>query len=242
MTKPGPHTGRKGVIGKTRAQLTKSKNQLRKSAMEDLTIPSNRRRAIIHFQIHDHASLRIFWANFAQVAEGVFRGNHPGRRRLEHYAKRGITTIINLRGASHSPHYAFEEEACRDLNLTLINNELTARSAPSRESLQSLIKVFRTTQKPFLFHCKSGADRSSLAAAIYLLVFCDVDIATARKQFSIRFIHFKWTKTGVLDHILDHYEAAWQGSGILFEDWIETTYDPAEIQASFDRRRKAFLR
>ena len=210
--------------------------------MEDLTIPSNRRRAMVHFQIHDHATLRIFWSNLAEIAPGVFRANHPARRRFEQYAARGIKSIVNLRGASHSPHYAFEVEACRDLGLTLIDNELTARSAPSKESLQSLIEVFRTTQKPFLFHCKSGADRSSLAAAIYLLVFCDTDIAKARKQFSIRFIHFKWTKTGVLDHILDHYETAWRDSGILFEDWINTTYDPAEIQASFDGRRKAFLR
>ena len=230
------------MISRARAHLTKAKHQLRQSAMEDLTVPANRRRALLHFQLHDHASLRLLWSNFATVAPGVFRANHPDRRRLEKYAARGIKTIIHRRGASHSPHYAFEAEACRDLGLTLIDNEMTARSAPSRESILSLIRIFRDTPKPYLMHCKSGADRSSLAAAIYLLVFCGASVAEARKQFGLRYIHFKWTKTGVLDHILDRYEAANAANPIPFEDWVETAYDPDEIQASFDRRRKAFPR
>jgi protein tyrosine phosphatase (PTP) superfamily phosphohydrolase (DUF442 family) len=239
MTKNRPAQGLEGRIKQIRTRMTRKKNRLRNAAMQDMTDPANRRRAMFHFHVHDHAFIRLFWSNFAQVAPGVFRSNHPSRHRIRAYAARGITTIINLRGASDTPHYYYEVEACRAFGITLIDNEMTARSAPTRQSLLSLIDIMRTTSKPFLLHCKSGADRSSLASAIYLLVFCGASVARARTQFSLRFIHFKWTQTGVLDHILNRYEIAQNQSGIDFEDWIKSAYDPAEIQASFQNRKKA---
>lgn len=239
MTKNDPPNGLSGRIKVIRARMTNNKNQLRLAAMRDMADPANRRRAMVHYHMHDHAYLRALWPNFAQIAPGVFRSNHPSRNRIRKYGAQGIKTIINLRGKSDSPHYYFEAEACRDFGVTLINNEMTARNAPTKESILSLIEIMRSTSKPFLLHCKSGADRSSLAGAIYLLVLGGASISEARKQFGMRYIHFKWTKTGVLDHILDQFEAAHTASGIGFEDWIKSDYDANEIQTSFDSRKKA---
>lgn len=206
---------------------------------EDLQDPASRRKAWWHFMIFDHGVLRVLWSNFSQVAPGVFRANHPSPKRLETHASKGIRTILNLRGASMSPHYKFEAEACEALGLKLVNLPgLVARTAPSKDTLIALLDTMRDLDKPFLMHCKSGADRTSLAAAVYLLAIENAPIKQARKQFSPRFIHFRWTKTGVLDHILDSYAAAHDRTGIGFEDWLHSDYDGAAIQASFEATRR----
>ena len=74
-------------------------------------------------------------------------------------------------------------------------------------------------------------------AAVYLLVEHGATLEQARKQLSARFIHFRWTKTGVLDHILDSYEAVEKDTGIGFEDWLRSGYDGQAIQDSFDATR-----
>ena len=188
--------------------------------------------------IFDHGILRTFWTNLSEIAPGVFRANQPSPRRLGRYARRGIRTIVNLRGASSDPHYLFEAEACKSLGLELINlGNLSARAAPAAKDLLATINTLRNAPKPLLMHCKSGADRTSLAAASYLLAVEGRDLKAARAQFSPRFIHFRWTKTGVLDHILDTYEAAHKKTGISFEDWIGSSYDAAAIQAGFEKAR-----
>ncbi|MEP4197827.1 MAG: protein tyrosine phosphatase [Aliishimia sp.] len=200
---------------------------------------ASRQRAQWHFLFFDHAILRTIWHNFAEVAPGVFRANHPSPKRLAYYVRNGISTIVNLRGPSDAPHYLLELDACRKLGLTLLDVPgLTARDAPSREALIGVLDALRSAPKPLLLHCKSGADRSSLAAAVYLLAECGATIDEARIQFSPKFIHFKWTKTGVLDKILDTFEAEHSKTGISFEDWLRSAYDGPKIQANFDASRR----
>ena len=221
-----------------RSRVRTYKEALRASA-DDLDAPGARARAQAHFLIFDHGILRTFWSNFTTIAPGVFRAAHPSPARLRRWAQRGIKTILNLRGASSSPHYQLEAEACRDLGLTLVDLPgLTARQAPSRASLQAILVAMRSADAPFVLHCKSGADRTSLAAAMYILAIEGGPIARARAQLSPRFLHFKWTKTGILDHILDTYDGAHRAKGIGFEDWLATEYDAEAIQASFDAVRR----
>lgn len=196
-------------------------------------------RAWLHFLLFDHGILRVFWTNLAEVAPGVYRANQPSPRRLDHYARMGIRTIVNLRGISEAPHYTFEKTACARLGLTMIDIPgLSARRAPEASALLDLIDVMRQAERPFLLHCKSGADRSALAAASYLLAVKDAPVTEARRHFSIWYVHLKWTRTGVLDHILDAYALAQQETGIGFEDWLRNVYDPAIIQAEFEDQQR----
>lgn len=208
-------------------------------AAQNLDDRASKKRAVRHLLIFDHGILRSVWRNFSQIAPDVYRANQPSPEWLVRYYRQGIKTIINLRGVSKSPHYLLEERQAKMLGLTLLSVQgLTARAAPSREDLLTLLDVMRSAEKPMLMHCKSGADRTSLAAAVYLLAQCSATLEQARKQLSPRFIHFKWTKTGVLDHILDTYAAEHSKTGIGFEDWLRTAYDGAAIQASFDASRR----
>lgn len=209
---------------------------LRKSYNVDLSTPENRRRAAIYNDWFDHAILRRVWTNFDEVAPGVYRSNQPTHARFEQLKARGITTILNLRGATDTPPYFVEEESCRALGLNLINISLFASKAMARERLQELIAIFKTIDLPFLMHCKSGADRTSLAAAIWLMVMEDAPVDVARKQLSIRYIHLKWTKKGIVDYILESYAAHNDRNPISFEDWIDTVYDHNVLQHRFDNR------
>ncbi|PIE13194.1 MAG: protein tyrosine phosphatase [Rhodobacterales bacterium] len=221
------------------ANLKSRERALKKSLnVVDFSVPGNRRRAQIYTLFFDHAVLRLLWSNFMNIAPGVYRSNHPSHRRLEKLSAMGIKTILTLRGGARlSAPYHLEKESCEALGLPLVTAALNAREAPRREVLLELIDTFRTIQVPFLMHCKSGADRASLASAIYLMVIQGTPVAEARKMLSPRFLHFKWTRTGILDHVLDLYEQAQRATGIGFEDWVATEYDADAAQAGFDEMR-----
>ncbi|MDD9708214.1 MAG: tyrosine-protein phosphatase [Paracoccaceae bacterium] len=203
----------------------------------DLSDPGQRRRAFWAYQFMDHAILRHVWSNFDQIAPGVYRSNQPGHWRLKRYRAMGIKTVLYLRASSEKWAFHFERESLDALGMTMISAPLHSRSAPTREAVQTLIAAFRSIDKPFLMHCKSGADRAGLASAIYLMVIEGKDLHAARKMLSLRYIHLRFTKTGVLDLMLDHYAARNAASPIGFEDWIDREYDAAALQAAFDASR-----
>lgn len=117
----------------------------------------------------------------------------------------GIKTVLNLRGATRHSHYKFEVETCEALGLALIDIPLSARSAPPKVRLLEVVDLFSTLQKPFLMHCKSGADRTGLVSAIYLMSVEGQSVEEAKKQLSFRFLHLAFTKTGILDYIIWSY-------------------------------------
>lgn len=220
-----------------RTQMYRHRARLRDEA-KDLNTEQGRISAFWYVFIYDHGGLRLFWTNTYDVSPGVVRSNQPSPERLEKFAKAGGKTVMNLRGASGLPHYVSQEETCKDLGLALVNIEhFSARLAPHRSVIQTIIEVMRNAGRPVMFHCKSGADRTSLTAAIYLIVFENASVAHARKQLALRYLHFKWTPSGVLDFILDSYEEAQTRSGISFEDWLNTDYDNAQIQAAYNAAR-----
>ena len=219
--------------------LRRFEARLRDRYGRDISTPAARRAAWWHFQLLDHAFLRVLWTNFAKVAEGVYRSNQPSPTRLERYAAMGIRTVVNLRGGARISPLLFEAEACERLGLTLVSVEgFSARRLPTVAALRALEEVFRTAGRPMVLHCKSGSDRAGLAAALYLLLVEDRPAAEAARQLDWRFFHLKRTSTGVLDHMLRVYAAEGEARGIGFSDWLDRHYDPAAIAASFEDWRR----
>ncbi len=203
----------------------------------DISSPKARRAAWWHFVLMDHAFLRGWWTNLDQVAQGVWRSNQPSPARFGQYRDRlGIKTVLNLRGTPRQGFYLFEVEACRNLGLTLHDVALSARRLPPKQTLLDLLDLLPRLEKPFLIHCKSGADRTGLVAALYLLEVEHRPLAEAKRQLSFRYLHLKSTSTGVLDHFLTLYEA--EGAGRSLRTWIEQDYDPDRLTASFAALRR----
>ncbi|WP_343115989.1 fused DSP-PTPase phosphatase/NAD kinase-like protein [Ostreiculturibacter nitratireducens] len=201
---------------------------------KDISTPEARRAAWWHFQLMDHAFLRVWWTNFAMVAPGVFRSNQPSPARLRRYRDMGIRTIVSLRGEYGGSPMLFETEACDELGLKLVSiRGFWARKPPTREAITEFEKVMREAEKPVLLHCKSGSDRAGVASAIYLMLFEGRPVEEAARQLSWRFIHLKRTRTGVLDHMLRVFARDQKQTGMGFSDWIETRYDREAISASF---------
>lgn len=227
------------MIRKFYKKLEKKERDLRNSFGHDITDPDERRKSHWHVRWLDHGILRTFWHNFEEIAPGVYRSNHPDHKRFKAYAQMGIKAVLNLRGEPQQPHYLFEAESCEKLGLDLVTVHMSARQAPHRHSLLKAIKAFDTIQRPFLMHCKSGADRTGLVAALYLIVVEGQPVAEAQKQLSFRFLHIRRSSTGILDHFLETYAARNAQSPIGIVNWIRDEYDRDALTASFAAKQAA---
>ena len=207
----------------------------------DLSTPENRRRAHIYNLWFDHAVLRKIWTNFWPVAPGVYRSNQPTHERFVKLKAMGIRSVLNLRGAAGAAHYLVEEESCRELGLTLVNCTLHARFAAPRADILAVIRAFREIEKPFVMHCKSGADRAGFASVLYLHVIEGRPLAEARRQLSLKYLHMSFSRTGILGFILDTYEAHNARSPIRFEDWVATEYDQQDMQDAYEATHKPWF-
>ncbi|PUB16274.1 fused DSP-PTPase phosphatase/NAD kinase-like protein [Yoonia sediminilitoris] len=226
------------MIRKLSKYLEQKEYDFRKSFGHDITDPVERKRSVQHVRWLDHGILRVFWHNVAEFAPGAYRSNHPDHKRLSGFHKQGIKTVLNLRGEQLQPHYLFEEESCKQLGLTLVNVKMAARKAPSVDALVRLMDAFDTIEHPFVVHCKSGADRTGLAATLYLMLQEGQPIEVARKQLSFRFLHIRRTETGILDHFLDVYAARNATSPIPVDQWIKEEYDRAALIKSFRHKQE----
>ena len=229
------------MIRKILRALDQKERDIRNSFGHNITDPRERRKSQWHFNWLDHGILRTFWHNLEEFAPGAFRSNQPDDKRFTDYAAKGIKAVLNLRGVAKQPHYLFEVESCDRLGLTLINSQMAARRAPNKRELDDLLAAFETIERPFLLHCKSGADRTGLAAAIYLMMYEDASLVEAQKQLSFKYLHIRRSKTGILDHFLDVYAERIKQSPIASDEWIRTEYDPEALTTSFEAKQKALL-
>ncbi|MFC7702807.1 beta-lactamase hydrolase domain-containing protein [Plastorhodobacter daqingensis] len=204
----------------------------------DISSARARRRAWWDFQLMDHAFLRRWWSNSAEIAPGVWRSNQPSPQRIARYARAGIRSVLNLRGPGRHSHYLFEKEACEAAGITLVDRRLYAAELPSRDELLALFQAFDAIEKPFVMHCKSGADRSGFGAALYL-IDTGTPVSEARRQLHWKHLHFKRDATGILDFFLESYAAAQAQSGTSLRDWIARDYDPEALTRAYRAGRTA---
>ena len=205
----------------------------------EIETPEGRRRAWRHFQWVDHAVLRYRWTNFDHVADGIYRSNHPNHARLTAFKEMGGKTVLSLRGGPNLPPSLFEAESCAQLGLTFRSIGLSARKAPRKEALIELLEAFETLERPLLMHCKSGADRTGLAAALFLMIYQGKSIDEVKEQLSFKYLHIRRSATGILDHFLRMYAQRDKQSPISISDYIRTEYDQAALTASFDGYQRA---
>lgn len=198
-----------------------------------LDAPGGRRNATIDMLVFDHGLLRKAWPNEHRVADGVIRSNQPDPGRIRRLAGQGVKAVLNLRGATEYGSYLLEREACAAAGIELVDFKLSSRNLPTRQEILALDEVFGRLPRPFLMHCKSGADRAGFAAALYLLLRGEVSAGEAREQLSWRYLHLKGGSTGILHFMLDRYAADAESEPMGFREWVETRYDPEALTAAY---------
>jgi protein tyrosine phosphatase (PTP) superfamily phosphohydrolase (DUF442 family) len=183
-------------------------------------------RMLRDYWLKDHAWVRLFVPNFYRVDDDLYRANHPGHRRLRIARDKGIRSVLSLRGDEPKAPTLVERQACTELGLDLDFVRLWTTRLVDGEVLLDLIDKLRTMPKPMLVHCKSGADRTGLAVTLYLHVLKGVPLAQARRALHWRYAHLPWSRAGIVHRMLDAYARAHDETGIGFEDWVRTAYDP----------------
>lgn len=200
----------------------------------DLSTPAGRLRTTLHYLWNDHAYLRLGFQNAHWIGPDLVRTNQPWPFQLAWWKKRGVRTIINLRGGFDGSFHALEKDACERLGLTMVDFVITSREVPSRARVLGARELFKSIEYPALLHCKSGADRAGIMSVFYRHFHLGEPIREAMSELGLRTLHMKAGKTGVLDYVFERYLQEAEPQGISFIDWVESpAYDPDGIKRDF---------
>lgn len=130
----------------------------------------------------------------------VYRSAQPSAKMIKIlHDQYHIKTIINLRGKNPSfTDYQTEIAVSKKLGIRHYDIQLHAKALPRPDQLRQLITLLEQAPKPILVHCKSGADRTGLAAAVALALNGETSLKKIKAQFSIAYLVTSPDSTGKL--------------------------------------------
>lgn len=173
-----------------------------------------------HFLLYPIFILTVLWAgyiflygNFHQVDQDFYRSAQLFSFNMPYVLeKHRIKSIINLRGPSRNAWYREETVLAKERHIRHIDFGIGDREVISYETMKKLVDIMREAPKPVLVHCKAGADRTSLAAALYLYAIKHDD-TEAEEALSVRYGHFPWlgSRTVAMDQSFNAYRALTPG-------------------------------
>ena len=213
------------------------RTEMLNAGRKPLTTRRERMRAWANMFFADHGFIRLFYLNLHRITERAWRSAQPAPYQIRRIARKGVRTVINLRGGQDYGSLPLEVEACEAEGLHFENFVLRSRGMPSVHDIRAARELFQRIEYPVLFHCKSGADRAGMMSALYLALHEGRPVAEARKQLSLKYGHIAQGKTGVLDAFFDAYEADQPDAQMDLLEWAETRYDQEALTAAFKAGR-----
>jgi hypothetical protein len=167
------------------------------------------------------------------VTQGVARCAQPYLGFYRAFLRpHGFNSLINLRGENADFRWwRTEKRTAEALGIAHFDVKLSSRNIPSRSGLARLFDAFEQAKTPILLKCSGGQDRTSLAAALYLLQRDGpMALAAAEGQFAF-WPYLHWPK---------HYQrwlkefpayATDQAHGMPLSVWVRERYDPQAFAA-----------
>jgi protein tyrosine/serine phosphatase len=146
--------------------------------------------------------------NFHAIVAGeAYRSGQLNYDEFVHYIRQyNIKSILNLRGASKGSNW-YEEElaATTGMYVKLLDYGISANNDVPDADVEALMRIIRDAAKPILIHCKGGADRSGLMAALYLYSSGRTADESSR-QLSVTYGHISfWNTTEAMDRTFWRY-------------------------------------
>src|SRR5262245_37890257 len=86
-------------------------------------------RAACHFDmlVLDHGVFRLMYVNQHRLGENAWRSGQPAPHNIDGFARRGLRTIVNLRGQRFCGSYLLEKMSCERAGMTLLDFKLRSR-------------------------------------------------------------------------------------------------------------------
>jgi hypothetical protein len=172
-----------------------------------------------------------FEGNLAVVdPDRVIRSAQPTSQLSRWIDEFHLRSVLNLRGGNKSDWWYKSEVATAQAHaVAFYDLPLAATRRPTRRELLLVIDVLSRCSYPLLIHCKSGADRTGLVSALYLMIERNQSPETAENAFALRFGHIPFLGTEHLHEPLHEYAAWLKDRGLAhsperFRSWVKTEY------------------
>jgi len=176
--------------------------------------------------------------NLHWVGDGAARSAQPYLGFYRPWlAAHGFKSVINLRGENIQRGWWRREKAlCQSLGIKHFDVRLSSRRLPLPAMLAALFDAFEQAPLPVLFKCSGGQDRTSFAAALYLLHTRGTGtLQEAEAQFAAwPYLHLPkrhqdWLK-------LFPRFAVEDADGMGLTEWARTRYSPERLEQWLTKR------
>lgn len=192
-----------------------------------------------------------FWAecynvflgsNFRVVIPGkIYRCSQPSGKRLQSMIdKYDIRTVVNLRGCC-DPYEWYMDEVTAGHQAGISHEDLTfsAKHLPSVHEIRHLVEIIDRTEKPIVFHCFRGIDRTGLAATTAKLLLTDCSLSDALDQLRLRYGYVNAGPTRHLRRFFGLYsewldKKQWEHSSDRFREWAKQYYIPDSCRCELE--------
>lgn len=159
--------------------------------------------------------------NFHEIDPGKFyRSAQLGKDEFEDVVKKyGIKTVINLRGSQPGEWWYDDEKGELDrLHVRMENIGFSTEQMQTKQDWARYQELLQSAERPILVHCRSGADRTSEASAVYVMDYMGKSREEALDQLSLKYLHVAmFMKAKSL--FVENYQG---------RDWLLKDYDPCK--------------
>lgn len=147
----------------------------------------------------ERTEIFIWGNNFHVVDEdrNIYRSKQLKTSSLKHAVdEHNFEAVITLRGEHPQEIYETEKAVVESKKAVLIPIQMHAKYAPSIVEFREILHAIKNTPKNYLFHDKSGANRTGLFAALIKIFYPKKDIShyeimqNALSQLSIKYGYF----------------------------------------------------
>ncbi len=156
--------------------------------------------AVAVLAVAAYALVQVARSNLHGVVPGdVYRAGQMNPDQLARcLTDHGIRSVLNLRGANGDQGwYRSETQTVARLKVAHYDLSWSSNKEVASEQLAATVELLRSAPKPLLIHCQGGADRTSLASALYRYGVEGKPADEASGELSIWYGHVPWLRPQV---------------------------------------------
>lgn len=192
--------------------------------------------AFLVLAVGAYAAWRVLIHNEGTVLpDTLYRSAQLDAKSLtQEIAAHHIRTVINLRGNNDgSDWYRQEIAVCRRLGVDHVDVRLSAGHLPPPKEIATLLRAYREAPRPILLHCRSGSDRTGLAACAFLIDQNHVPWREAEDALSWKYGHFAIYPYFEMDEFIQLYG---QSANPSLLEWTEKSYPALYAKESHESK------